>query len=76
MELDIFEALRYLGIKDPPPEELRREMAGIAGQLTRTVQPRYTYRVFSVVHGPEGALLREAGITLPGKSTGAVTIAD
>lgn len=68
MELDISEALRYLGIKDPPPDDLRCEIAEIAGQLTHAVQPRYTYRVFSVAHEPEGVLLREAGITLPGKS--------
>lgn len=68
MELDIAEALRYLGVKVPPPEALRQEIAGIAGRLARTVQPRYTYRVFSAVHGPDGVLLREAGIKLTGQS--------
>lgn len=68
MELDIAEALRYLGVKEPAPEPLRGEMAALAGRLTRAVQPRYTYRVFSVAHEPAGEILREAGITLTGRS--------
>lgn len=68
MELDIAEALRYLGIKNSPPEELRLEMAEIAGRLTSAIRPRYTYRVFSLAPGPDGITLQEANITLPGQS--------
>lgn len=68
--MDLAEALRYLGVGDPPPEELRREISAIAEQLTRGIQPRYTYRVFSLDHTEAGAVLREAGITLPGNTAG------
>lgn len=68
MELDITEALRYLGAGNAPPEALRRDMEQIADQLTAAVRPRYAYRVFSTVHEERGVLLREAGILLTGRS--------
>ena len=39
MELNLEEALRYAGVPSSPPEELRREMAGLAAQMTRSVTP-------------------------------------
>ena len=68
MELNIAEALRYLGAGDAPPEELRREAAAAADRLTRAVRPRYVYRVFPVSHTPEGAVLEGSGVTLPGET--------
>ena len=68
MELDVSEALRYLGAGSSPPEVLRRDMEQIADQLTAAVRPRYAYRVFSTVHEERGVLLREAGILLTGRS--------
>lgn len=67
MELDILEALRYLGAGDDPPEELRRAMADTAARLTARIRPRYTYRVFSLNHEAGGVRLREADFLLPGK---------
>lgn len=66
MELNIAEALRYLGAGDAPPEELRRSAAAVAERLTRTLRPRYIYRVFPVSHTPEGAVLEGSGVVLPG----------
>lgn len=68
MELDIGEALRYLGAGSRPPEELRRDMADVAEKLTRAVRPRHVYRVFPLSHTQEGAALEGSGVTLPGET--------
>ena len=68
MELDIREALRYLGAGDGPPEELRRDMAAVADGLARAVRPRYVYRVFPLSRAPEGVVLEGGGVTLPGET--------
>ena len=70
MELDINEALRYLGAGGRAPEELRREVSAVAAVLTAALRPRYTYRVFSLVREGDRFLLPEAGITLSGRSAG------
>lgn len=68
MELNVAEALRYLGAGSAPPEELRREAAAVADRLTRAVRPRYVYRVFPLSHTPEGAVLEGSGVTLAGET--------
>lgn len=68
VELDIGEALRYLGAGDQPPEALRREIAAVADELARVVRPRFVYRVFPVSHAPEGETLAGSGVTLPGET--------
>lgn len=68
MELNLAEALRYLGVKGEPPEELRRDLAAAADQLTGALRPRYVYRVFPLSHTPEGAVLEGSGVTLPGET--------
>ena len=45
MELDVEEALRYLGAS-AAPEELRRQVGRAARDLAASIQPRYVYRVF------------------------------
>ena len=67
MELNVSEALRYLGAGNEPPETLRREMETTARQLTQTLQPRYIYRVFSLDHEDGGVRLREADLLLTGE---------
>lgn len=69
MKLDIAEALRYLGAGDSPPEELRRETAAAAEELSNAVRPRYVYRVFSLSHTPEGITLEGSGVALTGKTS-------
>ena len=66
MELDIGEALRYLGAGNG--EELRRDMAAVADTLARAVRPRYVYRVFPLSRAPEGIALEGSGVTLPGEN--------
>ena len=66
MELNVSEAMRYLGAGDCPPEQVQQEMFRVARRLTQRLEPRYTYRVFSLNHEPEGIRLREAALLLPG----------
>ena len=68
MELNIDEALRYLGGGEGVPSALRAQAQQVADRLTAAVQPRYTYRVFPLVHGEEGIALEGAGLLLPGRS--------
>lgn len=68
MELDVQEALRYLGAGSQAPEELRREVEEISNRLMAALRPRYTYRVFSLERKNECFWLREADILLPGNS--------
>ena len=70
MKVDIAEALRYLGVREDPAGELGRKMADAADKLTRSVRPRYVYRVFPLSHTPEGAVLEGSGVTLTGKTAG------
>lgn len=67
MEVDVAEALRYLGAANAP-EELRQQVAGIAKELSRRITPRYTYRVFSLIRTGEDFCLPQAGITLSGRT--------
>lgn len=67
MELDVLEALRYLGAGDCPPERARHEMAAVARELTERLWPKFTYRVFTLEHETEGIRLREADLLLAGK---------
>lgn len=48
MELDIHEALRYLGVRGEPEGALMEQMAQVAARLTGEITPRYTYRVFDL----------------------------
>lgn len=67
MRPDVGEALRYLGIPNPP-EDLRWEAEGMAEVLSAAVQPRYTYRVFGLEHLSDGARLDGAGVVLTGST--------
>lgn len=66
MELDLAEALRYLGVKGEPGPELYEEMSAIGDRLVRSVEPRYLYRASRVALGEEGVALEGLGLTLPG----------
>ena len=68
MELDIREALRYLGAGDHPPEELLRDVSAAAGTLTGTLRPRYVYRLYSIRRTGEGEALEGSGVILPGET--------
>ncbi|MBC8545664.1 methionine synthase [Clostridiaceae bacterium NSJ-31] len=66
MELNLDEALRYLGAKSQAPEQLRADVAATAKKLTSAVQPRYTYRVCALHRTNQGFLLPEVNLLLPG----------
>lgn len=68
MELDIAEALRYLGVREPPEKELYREISAVADKLTHAVRPRYIYRLFPVAHTGEGTALEGSGVVLTGET--------
>ena len=66
MRPDIDEALRYAGVGSPAPDELRREMEAIAGQLESKLRPRYTWQVFPIDRTEGDLKLRGSGVTLTG----------
>lgn len=66
MELDLREALRYLGVRGEPEEELLAQMRQVAGQLTGELTPRYTYRVFDLERTGEGFALAGTATVLVG----------
>ena len=66
MELNVDEALRYLGIGGQAAESIRASVAAVADKLTAAIQPRYTYRVCSLQKTEAGFLLPEAELILPG----------
>lgn len=68
MQLDIDEALRYLGAGAQAPEALRQEVRGVAQTLMQTLQPRYTYRVFPLLRGDSAVRLSGANVTLTGST--------
>ncbi len=70
LELNVDEALRYLGIRGTPPEELRREAREVAGRLTAAIAPRYVYQVFPLEREGEAWRLVGAGAVLAGETAG------
>ena len=45
-EMDIMEALRYLGAGRNPPPELREQVSQAARKLTSALRPRWTWKMF------------------------------
>ena len=68
MEVDIAEALRYLGIGHSPPEDLRRQTAELARMLTARVAPRYVCRIFPLEFGEGGIRLAQTEAVLTGRT--------
>ena len=66
MQVDISEALRYLGVRAPDDALLQTAQA-VAAELEAAAPPQFTYRVFPVQHTPEGELLEGANLTLSGR---------
>lgn len=70
MELNLSEALRYLGVGREPDPALSARLSAAADKLTRSVTPRWVWRVFPLVSGSGGPALEGAGLTLPGALAG------
>lgn len=66
VKLDLSEPLRYLGVRGEPDPALLEELSEVADRLTRTVEPRWVWRVFHLKHLPEYEELEGSGLTLPG----------
>lgn len=66
MELDIREALRYLGVWGEPGPELRSQMTQVAAKLTGEITPRYAYRVFDLERSGGGFALAGTPTVLAG----------
>ena len=62
------EALRYLGVRGPVPEALRRETDDVLRELEEETPPRWTYRLFSLERGPDGPALPGAGLVFRGRT--------
>ncbi len=66
MEIDVNQALRYLGVQRPD-KDTAQAVARMARQVEAWAAPRWVYRVFSVSAEENGAACPEAGLVLPGK---------
>ena len=66
MKLDLSEPLRYLGVRGEPDPALLAELSSVADKLTRSVTPRYLWRVFPLSFREEGPALEGIDLTLPG----------
>ena len=66
MKINVTEALRYLGVKEPEKDMLARAEATARG-LEECIKPRYLFRDFSLEKREGGVYFREADIMLPGK---------
>ena len=68
MEVDIDEALRYLGVRGTAPAELRRETEAAAARLTSSLRPRYVYQVFPLEKNADDRHLAGTDVILAGSS--------
>lgn len=66
MELNLSEALGYLGAPGEPDPALLDQLSAMSDKLTRSVTPRYIWRVFPLSFQAEGPALEGAGLALPG----------
>lgn len=66
MELDIREALRYLGVRGEPGAELTQQVRREATRLTGELSPRYVYRVFDLERTDKGFALVGTDTVLTG----------
>ncbi len=65
MQVDLSEAMRYLGAGQAEDEALLKSLGAVASQLEQIAQPKWRYRVAPVEHTPEGE--RAAGLCLTGQ---------
>ena len=65
MVIDVKEALRYAGVREPDENALRA-VRRAAEQTEQRVSPRYIYRVFDLARDGQSVSLPDAGLTLPG----------
>ncbi len=69
MQINLDEALRYLGISGNVPDDIRIRAQRTASALTERIQPRYCYRVYLLSRSEDGFTIPEAGISLSGNTS-------
>lgn len=69
MQPDIDEILRYLRVRGEAGD-LRAQVERAAAELSRSIAPRWAYRVFPLERTPDGVTLVGGGVTLPGAMAG------
>ena len=67
MELNVSEALRYLGVRGAPDPALLSQLSAAADRLARAAPPRWVWRAYPLAFGPEGPALEGADLALPGE---------
>lgn len=69
VQLNVAEALRYLGYGENPPDERTGELL-VRGQkaLLEAARPRYIYRVFDIRETSEGICAGDTPLCMPGDS--------
>ena len=67
MELNVSEALRYLGVRGAPDPALLSQLSAAADRLARAAPPRWVWRAYPLAFAPEGPALEGAGLALPGE---------
>lgn len=68
MKPDIDEALRYLGVPAPAPEQLRARAERMAEELSAAIRPRRVWRLFSLLPAEGGFTLSGTELTLSGET--------
>ncbi len=66
MKLDLSEPLRYLGVRGQPDPDLCARLSAVADRLTRSVTPRWLWRVFPIDLQEEAVALGGSGVALTG----------
>lgn len=76
MELNITEALRYLGVRSVPDEPLLQQMSALAQELQARIQPRFAWRSFPLTANSEFQIPNSelAQSVLTGCTTAAVLV--
>ena len=64
MELNQSEILHYLGINQTISDEMRLHISAISTNLTSRIHPRYTYKVFPLLHQDSQIFIQNTGILL------------
>lgn len=68
LQLDLDEALRYLGAGSKAPPALRSQAQSVADALSRSIHPRFVYRVFPLEHHADGFSLIGTNLRLTGRT--------
>lgn len=64
---NIHEALRYLGVPDPAPAELREQAERAAQRLCSALRPRWAWRVFPLERTEAGFVVSGTDLVLTGR---------